>query len=191
MLAATWVKMSDSRKKENKNKDDISSIKRVTRKLLEVSRCSRAKQRQRMYKKSVPHVQSCLFANQTYFCFFTVLVAFSAQHYTILHFVRANYKYYRELRFQPWLNLFINDSFIYPQQQPKTKFSQRSGQCLPIPNPGFNKPLGYSASLTSLTLLYTVITFIRNESLFKENFLFLQDQQEKGTSQHLDKQSCV
>ena len=47
MLAATWVKMSDSGKKVNKNTYDISSIKRVTRKLLEVSRCSRAKQRQR------------------------------------------------------------------------------------------------------------------------------------------------
>ena len=35
------------RKKVNKNTYDISSIKRVTRKLLEVSRCSRAKQRQR------------------------------------------------------------------------------------------------------------------------------------------------
>ena len=35
------------RKKVNKNTYDISSIKRVTRKFLEVSRCSRAKQRQR------------------------------------------------------------------------------------------------------------------------------------------------
>ena len=47
MLAATGVKMSDSGKKVNKNTYDISSIKRVSRKLLEVSRCSRAKQRQR------------------------------------------------------------------------------------------------------------------------------------------------
>ena len=47
ILAATGVKMSDSGKKVNKNTYDISSKKRVTRKLLEVSRCSRAKQRQR------------------------------------------------------------------------------------------------------------------------------------------------
>ena len=47
MLAATWVKMSDSGKKMNKNTYDISTIKRVTRKLLEVSRCSRAKHQQR------------------------------------------------------------------------------------------------------------------------------------------------
>ena len=36
--------------KVNKNTYDISSIKRVTRKFLEVSRCSRAKQRQRKKK---------------------------------------------------------------------------------------------------------------------------------------------
>ena len=35
----------------NKNTYDISSIKRVTRKFLEVSRCSRAKQRQRNVEK--------------------------------------------------------------------------------------------------------------------------------------------
>ena len=38
--------MNDSEKKVNKNTYDISFIKRVTRKFLEVSRCSRAKQRQ-------------------------------------------------------------------------------------------------------------------------------------------------
>ena len=41
------VKMSGSEKKVNENTYDISSIKRVTKKFLEVSRCSRAKQRQR------------------------------------------------------------------------------------------------------------------------------------------------
>ena len=51
------------RKKVNKNTYDISSIKRVTRKFLEVSRHSRAKQRQRNVQKSVLHVQSCFFAN--------------------------------------------------------------------------------------------------------------------------------
>ena len=39
------------KKKVNKKTYDISSIKRVTKKFLEVSRCSRAKQRQRMCKK--------------------------------------------------------------------------------------------------------------------------------------------
>ena len=51
MIAATKVKMSDSEKKVNKNTNDISSKKRVTRKFLEVSRCSRAKQRQRNVQK--------------------------------------------------------------------------------------------------------------------------------------------
>ena len=40
-------KMSGSEKKVNKKTYDISSIKRLTKKFLEVSRCSRAKQRQR------------------------------------------------------------------------------------------------------------------------------------------------
>ena len=38
-------------------------IKRVTRKFLEVSRCSRAKQRQRNVQKSVLHLKSCYFAD--------------------------------------------------------------------------------------------------------------------------------
>ena len=62
ILATTQVKMSEL-KKGNKNRYDISSIKRVTRKFLEVSCCSRAKQRQRNVQKSVLHVQSCFFAN--------------------------------------------------------------------------------------------------------------------------------
>ena len=51
MLAATKVKMSGSGKKVNKNTHNSSSIKRVTKKFLEVSRCSRAKQRQRNVQK--------------------------------------------------------------------------------------------------------------------------------------------
>ena len=51
MLAASWVKMSDSGKKVNKNTYDISSIKRVTRKFLEVSRFSGARQRQKNVQK--------------------------------------------------------------------------------------------------------------------------------------------
>ena len=43
--------MSDSEKRVNKNTSDIPSIKRVTRKFLEVSRNSRAKQRQRNVQK--------------------------------------------------------------------------------------------------------------------------------------------
>ena len=58
------VKLSDTEKKKvNENTHDISSKKRVTKKFLEVSRCSRAKQRQRNVQKSVLHMQSCFFAN--------------------------------------------------------------------------------------------------------------------------------
>ena len=53
------VKMNDSEKKVNENTYDNSSIKLVTKKFLEVSRCSRAKPRKEMCKKSVLHVQSC------------------------------------------------------------------------------------------------------------------------------------
>ena len=51
------------KKKVNKNTYDISVIKCVTRKFLEVLRCSRAKQWQRNVQKSVLHVQSFFFAN--------------------------------------------------------------------------------------------------------------------------------
>ena len=68
MLAATTVKMINSEKRMNKNTSDIPStipsIKRVTRKFLEVSRNSCAKQRQRNVKKKIVlHVRSCFFAN--------------------------------------------------------------------------------------------------------------------------------
>ena len=65
ILAATKVKMSEWKNVSN-NRYDISSIKRVTRTFLKVSRCGRAKleQRQRnVQKKSVLYVQSCFFAN--------------------------------------------------------------------------------------------------------------------------------
>ena len=45
------VRITGSEKKVNENTYDISSIKRVTKKFLEVSRCSRAKQRQRNVQK--------------------------------------------------------------------------------------------------------------------------------------------
>ena len=47
------VKKTGSEKKVNENTFDISSIKRVTKKYLEVSRCSRAKQRQKKCTKKV------------------------------------------------------------------------------------------------------------------------------------------
>ena len=45
------VKMSGGEKAVNENTYNICSIKRVTKKFLEVSRCSRAKQRQRNVQK--------------------------------------------------------------------------------------------------------------------------------------------
>ena len=45
------VKMSGSGKKVNEKTYYISSIKRVTKKFLDISRCSRAKQRQRNVQK--------------------------------------------------------------------------------------------------------------------------------------------
>ena len=61
VLAATnarW-RWAAVKKSEHGNTYDISSLKRVTKKFLEVSRCSRAKQRQRNVQKSVLLVQSC------------------------------------------------------------------------------------------------------------------------------------
>ena len=55
------VKMGACEKKVDENTYDISSIKRVTKKFLEVSRCTRAKQGQRNVQKSVLQVQSCFF----------------------------------------------------------------------------------------------------------------------------------
>ena len=80
MLAATKVKMSGSEKKSDQTTYNFYSIKRVTRKFL-VSRCRRAKQRQRNVQKSVLHVQSCfLLIRPTVFLlfccfFFAVFVA--------------------------------------------------------------------------------------------------------------------
>ena len=50
-LAFARVKMSDSEKRVNKNTSDIPSIKRVTRKFLDVLRNIRAKRRQRNAQK--------------------------------------------------------------------------------------------------------------------------------------------
>ena len=65
MLATARVKMRDRKNRVNKDTPDIPSIKRVTRTFLDVSRNIRAKQQQRNVQKSVLHVQSCFFANQT------------------------------------------------------------------------------------------------------------------------------
>ena len=55
IAAATGVKMSDN---------DISSIKSVTRKFLEVPRCSRTKQRKKnVQKKFAPRAKLVFFAN--------------------------------------------------------------------------------------------------------------------------------
>ena len=52
------------KKKGNKNMYDISSIKRVTRKFLNVARCSRAKQRQKnVQKKCAAAAKLFFFAN--------------------------------------------------------------------------------------------------------------------------------
>ena len=53
------MKMSGSEKKQREQEHKLSSKKRVK----EVSRFSRAKQRQGNVQKSVLHVQSCFFAN--------------------------------------------------------------------------------------------------------------------------------
>ena len=65
MLAATKVKMSGSEKISEQEHVRQFVHKRVTRKFLEVSLCSRAKQRQckEMNKKSVLHVQTCFFTS--------------------------------------------------------------------------------------------------------------------------------
>ena len=56
------VKMSGSEKKVNENTYDIFSKKRVTKKFLEVSRCSRAKQGQRNVQKKCAASAKLLFS---------------------------------------------------------------------------------------------------------------------------------
>ena len=71
MPAATRVKMSGSEKKVDGTTYNISSIKRVTRKFLEVSRYRRSKQRQRnVPKKSA--ARTWLFFS-LFFCRFIAL----------------------------------------------------------------------------------------------------------------------
>ena len=88
----------------NENTYDISSIK----KFLEVSPCSRAKQRQRNLQKKCAARAKLLLLIRPFLVFSTFSgVAFAAFHHTILYFFWTNYKYYRELPFYPWLNLCI------------------------------------------------------------------------------------
>ena len=61
MLRATKVKMSGSEKKVNKNTYIIPSMKHVTRKILEVSHCSRAKQWQSNVQKKCAACATLLF----------------------------------------------------------------------------------------------------------------------------------
>ena len=68
------VKISVSEKKVNENTYDMSSIKRVTKKFLEVSRCSRAKQRQRnVQKKCAARAKLLFFFSLDLSLFFTIL----------------------------------------------------------------------------------------------------------------------
>ena len=72
MRNASGVKMSDNEKKKvNKNTYDISSIKRVTRKFLEVSRFSGAKQRQKNVQKKCAARAKLLFLLITPIVFFS------------------------------------------------------------------------------------------------------------------------
>ena len=77
-------KMSGSEKKVNENTYDISSMKRF----LEVSRCSRAKQRQRNVQKKCAARANLLLLIRPFVVFSTFSgVAVAAFHYTILYFV--------------------------------------------------------------------------------------------------------
>ena len=64
MLVATKVHENEPQWKKNEQEHVWHFLHEwVTRKFLEVSRCSRAKQQKRNVQKSVLHVQSCFFAN--------------------------------------------------------------------------------------------------------------------------------
>ena len=78
MLDVTKVKMSGTKKKVNRKTYNISSMKPVTRKFLEGSRCSHAKKKkqQRNVQKTVLHVQSCFFL-LLIVVYFTLLIIFT------------------------------------------------------------------------------------------------------------------
>ena len=90
------------KKKLNENTYDISSIKRVTKTFLEVSRCSGAKQWQRMNKKSVLHVQSFLLIRP--------IVVFHRSPALLSRFYiwfEQAINIIESFAFRPWLNLYI------------------------------------------------------------------------------------
>ena len=68
-------------KKVNENTYDISSIKRVTKKFLEVSRCSRTKQRQRNVQKKSAARGKLLFCLLDLLLFFTVFRRLALQDF--------------------------------------------------------------------------------------------------------------
>ena len=71
--------MGGSVKKVNENTYNISFQNRVTKKFLEVSRCSRAKQRQRNVPKKCATQVAFLLISKTYCCFLPFSgVAFAA-----------------------------------------------------------------------------------------------------------------
>ena len=78
ILMATEVKINGSEKKVNRNTCNITSIKRITRKFLEVPGSSRAKQRQRNVQKSILQVQSFFFLIADQLIFLAVFVAFAS-----------------------------------------------------------------------------------------------------------------
>ena len=101
MLAASKVKMSGREKKSIRKKYDISPRKSVTRTFLQISRCSRAKQRQRYCTKTCAERAKlflfcylgllfffpvCLWFCFLFLFFFPVFVAVSTYHYMILYF---------------------------------------------------------------------------------------------------------
>ena len=75
MLVVVRVKMRGRGKKVNRTTYNISSIKRVTRKFLEVSRCSRAKHRQRNVQKKGSARAKLVFCQLDLLIFLAVFVA--------------------------------------------------------------------------------------------------------------------
>ena len=105
MLAATEAKMSDS-EKEKTNKQTEQEH---TRKFLEVSRRSRAKQRHRNVQKVCCTCRvafSLIRPIVVFFLPFSLLLPPSITRFFILFEQTININY-RELRFEPWLNLYI------------------------------------------------------------------------------------
>ena len=75
MLVAIRVKMRGRGKKVNRTAYNTSSIKRVTRKFLKVSSCSRAKHRQRNVQKKGAARAKLIFCQLDLLIFLAVFVA--------------------------------------------------------------------------------------------------------------------